>query len=53
MESKGLLQFEIIINVLVSFFRFTLIHILWAYSHYTFLILSVRGPTLADPDYDV
>ena len=42
METK---RFEIIINVLGSFFRFIWIPMLWVYDHYD-LILPVRGPPL-------
>ena len=51
MEIMG---FEIILNVLVSSFRFIWIPMLWVYGHYTFLILSVRESTLdGDPESDV
>ena len=43
MDSKGFFQFEIIINVLASSFRFIWIPMLWVYAHFNFLILSVWG----------
>ena len=46
MEPEGFFQFEIIINVWVSCFRFIWIPMLWFYGHYKYLILSVRGSTL-------
>ena len=36
METKGFFQFEIIINVLVSSFRFIWIPMLWVYGHYKY-----------------
>ena len=40
---KGFVQFEIIINVLVSPFRLILIHMFWVYDHYNFFnSLSTR-----------
>ena len=41
METKKFLQFENIINVLASSFRFISIPMLWVYDHYKCLILSV------------
>ena len=46
------LQFEIIVHVLVSSFRFIWMPMLWIYSQYKFVILSVRGSTL-DVDSNV
>ena len=43
---KGFLQFETIINVLVSSLRFIWVPMLWVYDHYKCLILLVRGFTL-------
>ena len=43
---KGLFHFEIAINILVSSFRFISIPTLWVYGHYTFLIISVRRPSV-------
>ena len=43
METKELLQFEIITNSLVSSFCFIWISMLWVYGHYNLLILSVRA----------
>ena len=37
METKGVFQFEIITNVLVSYFRFIWIHMLWVYDHYKYI----------------
>ena len=45
-RTKSFFKFEIIINVLVSSFRFIWIPMLWVYGHYIFLFLPVRGPTL-------
>ena len=45
METKGFFQFEIIINVLVTSFRFIWIPILWIYGQYKYF-LSMRGPSL-------
>ena len=39
-------QFEIIINVLLSYFCFIWIPILWFYGHYKYVTLLVRGLTL-------
>ena len=41
METKGFFQFEIIINVLVSFFRFIWIHMSWVYGHYNVLFFQL------------
>ena len=40
------LQFEIIKNILVSFYRFIWIHMLWVYSHDKYFTLSVQGSNL-------
>ena len=45
-KQSGFFQFEIIINVSVSSFRFIWIPMLWVYGHYKYFTLSVRGPTL-------
>ena len=37
METKGYFHFEIIINVFVSFFRFTWIPMLWVYDQYKYV----------------
>ena len=42
-EIKGFFQFEIIINVLVSSFRFIWMPMLRVYGHYNYFTLSVRG----------
>ena len=42
----GLINHEIIINGLVSSFRFIWIPMLWIYDHYTVLIISERETTL-------
>ena len=39
-------HFEIIINILVSSFRFIWIHMLWVYGHYKYFTLPVGGSTL-------
>ena len=39
-------QFKIIVNVLVSSFRFILIHMLWVYDHYNCFFLLMWGATL-------
>ena len=36
METKGFFQCEIMINVLVTSFRFIRIPVLWVYDHYTY-----------------
>ena len=46
METKGFCQFEIIVNVLVSYFRFIWIPLLLVYDHYNFSILPGPGPSL-------
>ena len=46
MEIKGFFQFEIIIDVLVSSFRFIRIPLLWVYDQYKYFTLTVRGSTL-------
>ena len=38
MENKGFFQFEMIINVLGSSFKFIRIPMLWVYSHYKYFI---------------
>ena len=43
METKGFLQFEIIINVLVSSFRFIGIPMLYAYRHDKYFISFSAG----------
>ena len=40
MDTKGFFQFEIIVNVSVSSFRFIWIPILWVYDHYNIYIYS-------------
>ena len=39
-------QFEIIMNVLVSFFRFIWIPVLWVFGHNKYLLLLKRGDRL-------
>ena len=43
MDTTDLLLFEIIINVLISSFRFISILILLVYDYYIFVIHSVKG----------
>ena len=43
---KFFIQFEIIINVLVSSFCFILIPMLWVHDHYKYFIFWLRGLTL-------
>ena len=43
MEIKGFFQFEIIINVLVSFFRFIWIPMLYVYGHYKYYYSYIAG----------
>ena len=44
-KPKGYVQFEIIINVLLSSLRLIWIPMLWVYGHYIYLILAARGQT--------
>ena len=44
MEAKGFFQFEIIINVFVSSFRFILIPMLWVYGHCKYFNFFSAGP---------
>ena len=43
METEGFFQFEIITNVLVSYFRFIWIPMLWVYRHYKYFISFGAG----------
>ena len=43
METEGFFQFEIIMNVLVSFFRFIWIPMLWVYGYYTYFYSYSAG----------
>ena len=43
---KSTFEFEIIINVLVSSFRFICVPMIWVYGHYKFFNFSVRGSIL-------
>ena len=46
-------QFEIIINVLDSSFRFILIPMLWAYGHSKYFLLLQYGDRLSASDREV
>ena len=48
METKGVFQFEISINVFFGSSRFMWIPIIWVCSHYKYFILTVRGSTFND-----
>ena len=43
LKAGGFFQFEIIINVLVSFFRFIWIPMIWVYDHYKYLYYYSAG----------
>ena len=43
MDTKGLFQFEIIIDVSVSCFRFFQIPMLWVYGHYKYVYSYSAG----------
>ena len=58
METKFFFQFEIIINVLASFFCFVKIPMLWVYDHYKYFncfsagtVFILQNPTSTDIRY--